>query len=126
MATGGPIETVSLDGRNFAVSADSDAGVKIGGSENEVSPNGNRTVRLIKTPVPWMVSDLVIEIDDSRDDHEFLQGLANRQTLFPVAVIFASGVIRQGTGQIVGEISMSTAQATASVSLSGQGELTRQ
>ncbi len=126
MSTGGSIESVSLDGRQFAVAADADSQRKVGGFENEVQANGDGTARLIKTRVPWGASDLALDIDDDAGDHEFLQELADRNGLFPITVTYASGAIWQGSGQIVGEVQVSSTNATASVGLQGVGRMTPQ
>lgn len=125
-ATGGSIESVSLDGRNFAVAADAEAQRKLGGFENEVQANGNGTARLIKTRVPLSIDGLTLEVDDDRGDHEFLQELSNRTDFFPVAITYASGATYQGTAQITGELQASSQNATAAVSLMGPGLLTKQ
>lgn len=125
-SVGGSIESVSLDGRNFAVAADADVSRKKGGYENEVQANGDGTARLIKTRVPFMLSGLVVEVDDSRGDHEFLQDLANANDYFPITVTYASGVVYQGSGQIVGEVQVGNQSQTASIDLAGQQALTPQ
>ena len=126
MSTGGSMESVSLDGRQFAVAADADSQRKVGGFENEVQSNGDGTARLIKNRVPWGASDLTLDIDDDGGDHEFLQELANRNGFFPITATYASGAIWQGSGQIVGEVQVSSTNATASVGLQGAGEMTLQ
>lgn len=125
-ATGGSIESITLDGRNFAVAADSEAQRKLGGFENEVQANGDGTARLIKTRVPLSLDGLTLEIDDDRADQEFLQELTNRNDYFPIIISYASGNDYQGTAQIVGETQTSSQNATASVSLMGPGVLTKQ
>lgn len=125
-ATGGSIESVTLDGRNFPVAADAEAQRKLGGFENEVQANGNGTARLIKTRVPLSIDGLTLEVDDGRGDHEFLQELSNRNDFFPVAITYASGSTYQGSAQITGELQASSQNATAAVSLTGPGRLTRQ
>ena len=125
-AVGGSIESVTLDGRIFAVAADAEAQRKLGGFENEVQSNGDGTARLIKTRVPLSIDGLTIEIDDDRGDHEFLQELSNRNDFFPVALTYASGATYQGTAQLVGETQASSQNATAAVSLMGPGILTKQ
>ncbi len=125
-AVGGSIESITLDGRNFAVAADAEAQRKLGGFENEVQANGNGTARLIKTRVPLSIDGLTVEVDDDRGDHEFLQELSNRNDFFPVAISYASGNTYQGTAQIVGETQASSQNATAAVSLMGPGILTKQ
>lgn len=125
-AIGGSIESVNLDGRDFAVPADTEVQRKLGGFENEVQPNGNGTARLVKTRTAWSLDGLIIEIDDDRGDQEFLQELTNRNEYFTTAITYASGVTYQGTGQIVGENPASSQNATGALSLMGTGELTRQ
>ena len=125
-AVGGSIESIALDGRSFAVAADAEATRKLGGFENEVQANGDGTARIIKTRVPLSYDGLVVEIDDSRGDHEFLNALSGRTDFFPIAVSLASGLTYQGSAIIVGENPASSQNATAPISLSGPGVLTRQ
>jgi len=125
-AVGGSIESISLAGRLFPVAADAESQRKLGGFENEVQANGDGSARVIKTRVPLMLDGLTLNIDDSRGDHEFLQGLSNRSDFFPIALTYASGIVYQGTAQITGEMQVSSQSATASVSLSGPGVLTKQ
>ena len=126
MSVGGSIESITLEGRNFAVAADAEAQRKLGGFENEVQANGNGTARLIKTRVPLAINGLQIEIDDARDDQEFLQDLTNRNDFFAIAITFASGSTYQGTAQLVDEFQVSSQSSTGAVSLMGPGVLTRQ
>lgn len=125
-AIGGSIESISLDGRNFAVAADAEANRKIGGFENEVQANGDGTARLVKTRVPLSIDGLTVEIDDDRGDHEFIQALSDRNDYFPITITYASGAVYQGTGQVTGETQVSSQSATASLSLMGPGVLTKQ
>lgn len=125
-AVGGSIESVTLDGRSFAVAADAEAQRKLGGFENEVQANGDGTARLIKTRVPLGIDGLTVEVDDDRGDHEFLQELTNRNDFFPIALTYASGTTYQGTAQVTGETQASSQNATASISLMGPGVLTKQ
>lgn len=124
--SGGSIETVALSGRNFSVAADAESQRKLGGFENEVQANGDGTARLIKTRVPLNIDGLTLHVDDNRGDHEFLQDLANGLDFFPLAITYASGVTYQGTCQIVGDFQASSQNATAAVSLTGPGVLTKQ
>ena len=125
-AVGGSIESVTLAGRNFPVAADAEAQRKLGGFENEVQSNGDGTARIIKTRKPLSISGLTIEIDDSRGDQEFVQGLANGNDYFPLVITYASGANYQGRCQIVDEFQSSSQSATAPISLMGPGLLTKQ
>ena len=125
-AVGGSIESVALDGRLFAVASDADSNRKLGGFENEHQSNGDSTGRIIKTRVGWSVDGLTLSIDDTRADAEYLQDLQDLLDEFPIAITYASGVVYQGTGQIVGETATSSQNTTAAVALMGSGKLTQQ
>lgn len=126
MSVSGSIESISLNGRNFAVAADSDVSRKLGGFENEIQANGNGTARLVKTRVPWGLDGLTIHVDDDRGDHEFLKDLADGNGFFPVSITFASGVTYQARGQVTGELASSSQNGTAGLNVSGPGEMTKQ
>jgi len=125
-AIGGSIESITLDGRNFAVAADAEGQRKLGGFENEVMANGDGTARLIKTRVPLSFDGITLEIDDDRGDSEFLQELSNRNDFFPISITYASGSTYQATAQITGETQAGSQSATSSVSLMGPGVLSKQ
>lgn len=131
MSTGGSIESVSIRGRNFSVAADADVSRKLGGFENAVEMNGNATARVIKTRVAWMLSGITVDVNDTRGDHEFLQEIANGTNadvdgFFTVSITYASGAVYSGRGQVTDAIEYGSQNTTASVSLSGPGELTKQ
>lgn len=125
-AIGGSIESVTFKGREFAIAADAEVQRKLGGWENEVQANGNATARLIKTRVPLSLDGFTVEVDDARGDHEFLQELANLNDFWDLGITYASGAVYQATAQIVGEMQVSSQNATAVVSLMGPGILTKQ
>jgi len=125
-AIGGSIESVSLDGRLFAVAADAESQRKLGGFENEVAANGDGGARIIKTRVPLNIEGLTVEVDDSREDQEYLQELADSNDFFPLVITYASGESYQGSAQITGENPTSSQAATAAISLMGPGKLTKQ
>ena len=125
-ATGGSIESVSYAGREFAVAADAEANIKLGGWENEVQANGNGTARIVKTRVAHAITGLSIDIDQENGDLEFLQARSNAKVFEPLAVTFASGVVYQGVSIVTGELQGSSQSATASVNFEGPGALTKQ
>ena len=126
MSTGGPVESVEIDGRYFAVAADSEGNRDIGGFVNEIQPNGDKTARLVKTVKPWMLDGLSLSMDDFLEDQEFIQGKADQKGFFPIVFTFASGVVYGGTGQIVDELKFANSNTTMPVSFSGGGGLTQQ
>ena len=123
---GGSIESIPVDAQLYAVAADADATMDLGGFSNEVQPNGNGTSRIIKTRKPWSLSGLTVSIDDDAANQETLQAIANGQSWVPCTIRMASGVTYQGTGTITDNIERSTQSATCTLSLSGQGSLSQQ
>ena len=126
MAIGGSIQSLTLDGREFAVAADSDANRKLGGFQNDVEANGDATARQIKTRVTWSLDGIAIVIDDSNGDHEFLQALADSSRFFPVVITYASDESYQGTGQLAGDLAHASKATTMAINLQGNGKLTKQ
>lgn len=125
-AIGGSIDSITLAGRYFAVSADADVNRKLGGFENEVLPNGDRSGRKIMTAVPAGLAGLVVSVDDDAGDHEYLQGLADQKSDFPYTVTYVSGITYQGKGTIVGELQYSNQTATAAFDVQGTEPMTKQ
>ena len=125
-SVGGSIESVTFDGREFAVAADAEAQRKLGGWENEVQMNGNGTARMVKTRAPLSIDGLTLDTDDDRGDQEFIQELADRNDFFPIAITFASGITYQGTAQITGDLQASSQSAMTTVNIMGPGQLTKQ
>jgi hypothetical protein len=125
-AVGGSVESVTIRGRIFAVAADAEVNKKNGGFENEVQPNGNGSARLIKTRVSWKLDGVQLEISDAKGDAEFLQEIADGFEFVPCTITMASSIVYQGKGTITGEVQVSSQNATATVSLEGEGTLTQQ
>lgn len=125
-AIAGSMETVTINSRSFGVTADADTARKLGGFENAVESNGDSTARVVKTRIPWSLTGVVVEIDDTLGDHEFLQALQDSNVEVPITATYVSGITYQGTGQPVGEVVFNNQSSTASLDLSGSGVLTSQ
>lgn len=125
-AVGGSVESVTINGREFPMAADADITRKIGGYMNEVQPNGDGSSRIIKTRESPALSGCVVECDDVRGDHEFLQEIADANEFFPIAITYANGDVYQGSGIVSGELTQSSQAATAGFDLIGTGSFTRQ
>jgi hypothetical protein len=126
MSAAGSIESVSIDSRGFAVAADADSNRKLGGFENEMQPNGNGTVRQIKTRVPWNLDGIALSLDDANDDQQFLQDRADAFNEVAISITYANGETYSGSGNVTGEVQGSSQNGTATVSLSGSKRLARQ
>ncbi len=123
---GGPVQECSIKGRLFSPAADGEVSIKSGGFENAVEPNGDATVRIVKSRVPWMAKGLNLAIDHNRADMEFLQGIADGMEQVTIAITLVDGTVFQGKGTINGELDLNTAKATCPVELSGGGKMEQQ
>jgi hypothetical protein len=125
-AIGGSVESITIAGREFAVTADADTNRKLGGFENEIGMNGNGTGRILKTPVASGLTGMVVQCDDTRGDHEYLEGIKNGNDFVPVAVTYASSETYQGTAIITGELQYSSQASTCAFDMQGAGTFTKQ
>ena len=120
-ATGGSITEVTFNGRPYSVDAEADLGKKLQNKENEAKANGNGTLRIIQKNVPQMLDGLVLAIDNSLGDLEFLSDLNDSGELFDLTVADADGSIWAGKGQITGEFKAQSQDATAEVTVHATG-----
>ena len=126
VAVGGSVETITLNGREFPVTADAEITRTLGGWANEQEENGDGSARMIKTRVPWKLDGVVVECDDTRGDHEFLQDIADGRANVAVSVNYASGETYAGTGTVTGDLTNASKSATCPLNLSGPGKLVKQ
>jgi hypothetical protein len=131
MSIGGSIQSITIKGREFSVTADADTARQIGGFGNAVEMNGDGTARVVKTRGGWSLSGLVIAINDNRNDQEFLQELADGKDadpegFFPITITYASNLTWGGRGIPIETIEYASMNSTAGISLAGPGALTRQ
>ena len=124
-AIGGSLETLAINGREFPVAADAEAKRKLGGWENEVEINGDGSARIIKTRVPLSLEGIVLEVDDDKGDHEFLQDIVDGKAFVPIVLTYGSGGSWQGTAIITGDNSHNSKSTTIEVNLKGPGTLTK-
>ncbi|MDD2778240.1 MAG: hypothetical protein PHS93_07960 [Candidatus Omnitrophica bacterium] len=119
MATGGPLESVTIDGRRFAVDGEVNADIALAGFTNEVKPNGDGSYRLVKSRKPAKSDKIPIVLDDSRGDHEFIQERMDSADFFPVDFTKVTGVVMSGNMQITGDPAESTKESTMEITFMG-------
>ena len=123
----GSIVEVSVDGRSYKAANDADGATKFGGYENEFQANGDgQTGRLIQTRVGWSFSGAAIAIDDQNGDLEFLENIKALGRFVPIKFVYADGTVRSGSGNITGELAVSSMSGTADVTFEGPGVLQQQ
>jgi len=121
MFVGGPIESISIKGRTFAVAGDADVSLDLGGDSNEVQMNGNGTARVIKTAKPGMLEAVTVAIDRDAQDQEFLQSVCDGTDLVDVSITYVDGNVYYSQQIITGDLKSSSANATAEIAFSGKG-----
>lgn len=122
----GPVQDITIDGRRFTVTADNDTERDLGGMTIERMMNADSSSRKKKTPRPWKLSGLAVEVSDARSDQEFLDEVAEKDDDVPITATFANGVTYTGTGSIDGDVVYKSGGATAEISLSGGRKLEQQ
>lgn len=125
-AIGGSILEISIHGRNFSVAADADINRRLSGTVNELQFNGNNTARIITTRGGWMLGGVQVAIDPDLEDEEFLRDIIERRAFGDVTISFADNSVYSGNGTLTGEVEYSSGSATATLTLSGPGSLTKQ
>lgn len=125
-ALGGPIESITVNGRAFAVAQDAGVSRDIGGFTASIEMNGNETGRKVMERRPFLIEGLTVNVDDDQGDQEFLQDVADSPDLVDVAITFVSGAVYSGSGTITDAIAFDNQKALAEVKLSGPGKLRKQ
>lgn len=125
----GPIDSISLGGRDFQTSGEGTGTLRGGLFSNEHKPNGNpRTGRVTKTPVPWKFEGQEIALNMTESDFEYVTSLHNGPDPFDVVIRFGHG---RGTynasGNFEGEPpGFEAMTGGATIDLAGFGELKKQ
>jgi hypothetical protein len=118
----GPLESATLAGRRFAIDAEADAKIIIGGYKNDVKPNGDKSFRILKSLEASGVESMPLQYDNDRGDREFLQGLRDGLEPFDFSCTEVDGTIYSGSMQITDDLKFSTKEGTVDVSVAGKIE----
>ena len=118
-AVGGPLESITLNGRTFPVAQDSGVTLDLGGDTNSIEMNGDGTGRLIKERRPFLNESINVEIDHDRDDLQYLTDIQQDTEFIPVSETLVEGTVYSGAGTITDPIVLATDKATAEIKLSG-------
>jgi hypothetical protein len=119
MSVSGPLESVNIAGRRFAVDGEVDAAIALAGFTNEVKPNGDGSFRLIKSRKAGRVNTIPIQMDDTRDDEEYIQRVMDLTTFPTMAFTKVDGTVYKGAMQIVEDPETSTKEGTKELSFMG-------
>jgi len=118
-AVGGPFESHTFNGRRFVCDADDDAQIQKQGFSNEVKPNGDGSLRLLKGRVPGTLEGSNIQYDPANGDDDFLVDLKDKKEWINYSGTECDGTVWTGRVQITGDLKFSTKNKTVPVTLTG-------
>jgi len=120
MATGGPLESVTLNNRRFSIDGEVNAMISLPGFTNEAKPNGDaKTFRIVKTAKTGKAKSLPIVMDNARGDMEFLQKIMDSLEPVPFFATETDGTVWEGSVIIAGDPEKSTKEAIMEIELHG-------
>lgn len=118
----GPAESVIVAGRTFVCDAGADVEVTLGGYSNEVKPNGDGSVRVVKTREVGKIEGLSVVVDPDRGDMEFLKEKQDSFDQIPFTLTLCSGVVYSGEGQITERSPYKVKEGTVELKIHGKVE----
>lgn len=121
MATvrGGDIKQLTIGGREFDVAAEANVNIDLGGISNELALNGNGNPHVTQRRKVAGFADCTVSIDDSKQDMEYIQGVAAAGELVPVTITLASGVVYSGSLLPIGDLMKATGDGTLGLEMRG-------
>jgi len=124
---GRPLESVSINGREFQTGGDAAATRDLGGFSNEYQSNGNPgTGRIIMTPKGWSIPGQALEIDDDEAAQEYIQSFADSGAKdIDLVFNFGQGTLYQGKGGLVDTMEFDPMTGLMPTSFMGPGKLTK-
>jgi len=122
MNISGPVESITIAGRRFAVDGEDAGEIILSGMKNEVKFNGDGTKRIIRSRANGSIKNLNVQITHANKDLEFLRDKQSTSDFFDVSITFCDGTIYSGSMQFVEDITENTQQGVAAISLVGDIE----
>jgi hypothetical protein len=124
-AQGGPLINISIAGRTFPVAQDSDPPRDIGGLQNDVEMNGDKTSRVVSEVMPGKIGPVAIVIDDANDDQQFIQTIKDEAQKVDCSAEYITGAIYYAQMAITDATEFAPKASTMEVTLKGD-QLTKQ
>ncbi len=120
----GPLRTISINGRPFAVAGDGDATIDYGSPEITTSICGDGTTAVHnRSPRPWSVKGVPITVDESAGDSTYINDTKKSVADDVFTFTEANGTIWTASGKINGEATKSTSSQQMSEDFAGGGSL---
>jgi hypothetical protein len=123
MNISGPIESITLAGRRFAVDGEDAGNISLSGMTNEVKFNGDGSKRIVRGRVNGMIENLNVQITHERKDLEYMTNLRGKSDFFDVSITLIDGTVYSGSMQFTGDIKEDTKEGIAGITLEGDLEM---
>ncbi len=118
---GGIAKTITIDARSFG--GGGPVTINLGGAVTSLTYTGNSKAIVSSEPKGWKVTGCKVPIDATRQDLEFLQGVASATSFVACSVEFQDTTAYTGTGKITGEVSYNSEAGVAEFDMEGEGEM---
>lgn len=115
----GALESITINGRRFVCKSDDEANIKLSGFSNEEIVHGDGSISWKKTRHAGELSGFSVQIDDTRDDFEFLQEVADGLESVAVTATKVDGTVYSGSMQITEELEENAGENTCELTLVG-------
>jgi hypothetical protein len=117
----GDIRQFKLGSREFDIKGgDAAVGIILNGFENDVNISGNGNLYITQRRKAARLDNLPLILDDTNQDLEYLEGLADSAQPTPATMTLASGITYGGSLVIKGELKKNTGDGSCIVELVGQ------
>lgn len=118
----GAFESIVIGGRRFTCKADDSPEILYPGFTNESMVQGDGSVRYKKTRITGHINGISVDIDDTRNDQEFLKKLQDGVANVPVTATMVDGTVITGECQIIDELARKGDENTIELNLEGNFE----
>lgn len=123
---GTPLQSFSVDGREFQATSESNAAPEQGGWDSEYQSNSNpNTGRFIMTPTGWSMPEQSFALDPDQNDWEYLNDKKNAGQDMDLVFTWLDAIYT-GRGRIVGKLPWDSSAASGTVAFMGPGKIKKQ
>lgn len=116
----GDIRQFTISGREFDPAPEANVTVMLSGFNNENAPTGNAEMHTTQRRKLGGIDGMSISLDNTRQDLEFIQAIADAGTPVAVTLTLADGVTYSGQLGVEGEINPNMGEGTLEIAMRGK------
>lgn len=115
----GDIRSFTVDGREFDPAPETNVTIILSGFNNESAPTGNGKAHTTRRRKLGGIDGMSVSLDNSAQDLEFVQAIADEGDPVTVTLTLADGVTYSGQLATEGEINPNMGEGTLELSMRG-------